>query len=368
MIIQNVSLGSRSYKIHIGHHNLNLVTDILKELNPKQKSVVIITEQNVAELYLDNIKHILLNAKYHVEALILPSGEATKSFTYFEKVTRFCLKNNVERNHAIIALGGGVVGDLTGFVASTIRRGCKFIQIPTTLLSQVDSSVGGKTAINSVEGKNLIGTFYQPSAVIIDIEFLKSLSDRVYRSGYAEVIKYGLLGDKDFFDFLKSNNHLFLERNNDFLIKIIAHSVKMKADIVSRDETEQGERALLNLGHTFGHAYEAETGYSDILHHGEAVAIGMYDAIRFSYLLGLVSEMQVKEVQELLLQAGFNLNIHHFISDFSIQNIIQHIMQDKKVVDNNMTFILLKNIGIAFIDKNIDKNSLIEYFNSNKKL
>jgi 3-dehydroquinate synthase len=361
MIIQNVALGNRGYDIFIGNQIINSITDILHTLNPNQKSVVIITETNVADLYLKMLNDVLIEKGYEIHSLVLPSGESTKSLLFFEQVMRFCLQHNVERNHALIAFGGGVIGDLTGFVASTLRRGCRFIQIPTTLLSQVDSSVGGKTAINSLEGKNLIGTFYQPSAVIIDIQFLKSLSNRVYRSGYAEVIKYGLLGDKQFFDYLRHHNDLFLVRDTHFLMNIIAHCVKMKADIVSRDETEQGERALLNLGHTFGHAYEAETGYSDILHHGEAVAIGMVDAAEFSYRLNYLSLSDVSMVKKFLVEVGFNITIKDYASHISAEIILKHMMQDKKVSNNQMTLILLNNIGHAFINKNTDIQVLSDY-------
>ncbi len=361
MIIKNVALGNRGYDIFIGNQIINTVTDILHTLNPNQKSVVIITETNVADLYLKMLNDILIEKGYEIHSLVLPSGESTKSLPFFEQVMRFCLQHNVERNHALIAFGGGVIGDLTGFVASTLRRGCQFIQIPTTLLSQVDSSVGGKTAINSPEGKNLIGTFYQPSAVIIDIQFLKSLSNRVYRSGYAEVIKYGLLGDKAFFDYLSQHTHLFLSRDTHFLMNIIAHCVQMKADIVIRDETEQGERALLNLGHTFGHAYEAETGYSDILHHGEAVAIGMVDAAEFSYRLNYLSLSDVSTVKKFLVEVGFNITIKDYAPHISAEIILKHMMQDKKVSNNQMTLILLNNIGQAFISKNTNIQILNDY-------
>jgi 3-dehydroquinate synthase len=364
MLTHTVALGDRSYPIHIGDNILGFITDILKNLNPKQKSVVVITEKNVSDLYLGVLNNILIQADYTVHSLILPSGEGTKSFTFFETIARFCLQHHVERNHAIIAFGGGVIGDLTGFVASTVRRGCRFIQIPTTLLSQVDSSVGGKTAINTHEGKNLIGTFYQPSAVLIDSHFLKTLPQRVYRSGYAEVIKYGVLGDKDFFDYLKNNNDLFLKQDTDFLIRIISHCVRMKADIVMRDETEQGERALLNLGHTFGHAYEAQTRYSDTLHHGEAIAIGMLNAAEFSSLLKIIPSEEVVCLKECLLNAGFEIDILKIIPDFSSDMIIKHMMQDKKVSNNKMTLILLEKIGKAYIDKNINLNMLSEYFNN----
>jgi 3-dehydroquinate synthase len=361
MLIQQVSLNERSYNIYIGQNIISQITDILQNLNHQQKSVVIITENNVASLYIDLLTDRLKQDGYQTHILILPSGEATKSLHYFEKITNFCLEHNVERQHAIIAFGGGVIGDLTGFVASILRRGCRFIQIPTTLLSQVDSSVGGKTAINCGYGKNLIGTFYQPSAVLIDIHFLYSLTDRIYRSGYAEVLKYGLLGDLDFFEYLAQNNGLFLEKNADFLIKIIAHCVKMKAEIVSRDETEQGERALLNLGHTFGHAYEAETHYSDILYHGEAVAIGMLHAAEFSNFLNYLSLDEVNRLKQVLIEAGFNLNIKDYIKSFNSDVIINHMMQDKKVVNNTLTLILYNALGNTFIDKSINKDLLKSY-------
>lgn len=369
MLTQFLELdNNRSYPIHIGHDILNFVTDILKNLNPKQKSVVIVTEKNVADLYLKALTDILTAADYTVYPLVLPSGESTKSFANLETVVRFCLSHHVERNHAIIAFGGGVIGDLTGFAASTVRRGCRFIQIPTTLLSQVDSSVGGKTAINTPEGKNLVGAFYQPSAVLIDSSFLKTLPPRVYRAGYAEVIKYGLLGDAEFFDYLKNNNDLFLNQDKDFLIKIIAHCVRMKADIVMRDETEQGERALLNLGHTFGHAYEAETDFSERLHHGEAVAIGMLNAAEFSASLNLMPAGQVGVIRACLLNAGFELNISVFIPNFASDVILKHIMQDKKVSNNQVTLILLHKIGQAFVDKNSDVGALLNYLETLTKL
>lgn len=363
MQIQHFPLGARAYDIYIGRHILKMAAEILGQLNPSQKSVVIITEQIVADLYLSEMIEILSAQNYQVHPLILPVGEGTKSLHYFEQAMNFCLNKNVARNHAIIALGGGVIGDLTGFVAATLRRGCRFIQIPTTLLSQVDSSVGGKTAINSAYGKNLIGAFYQPSAVIIDTQFINSLPERVYRSGYAEVIKYGILGDKAFFEFLKHNVDLYKTRNQEFLTKVIAHSVKMKADIVCQDETEQSLRALLNLGHTFAHAYEAETGYSDTLYHGEAVAIGMYDASAFSVQLGYLTQSECNDIKTVLLAAEFNLNICDYIPNFSTEKIIHHMQQDKKVLNDQMVFILLKNIGNAYIDKNISKYKLIEYLN-----
>lgn len=361
VLTQTVPLRERAYDIHIGYDILNNITDILNKLNPNQKSVVIVTEQTVADLYLKKLIEILSNTGLIIHPLILPSGEQTKSFIYFEKTARFCLEHSVERNHAIIALGGGVIGDLTGFVASTIRRGCRFIQIPTTLLAQVDSSVGGKTAINCPEGKNLIGAFYQPSTVIIDTSFIETLPDRVYRSGYAEVIKYGILGDKNFFDFLKYNKALYQSKDQEYLQKIIAHSVKMKSDIVTEDETEQGKRALLNLGHTFAHAYEAETGYSDILYHGEAVAIGMLHAAEFSSMLGYLDTHSVLEIKSILIDAGFNLNIHEFIPNFSVDKIMTLMQQDKKVINDQMVFILLNNIGDSFINKSIPISKTKEY-------
>jgi len=365
MLTQNVALGSRSYDVLIGHNILDQLVGVLKNLNAEQRSVTIITEDTVANLYLEKIKSLLESTDYQVNILILPAGESTKSLENYERCMHFCLQHNVERNHALIALGGGVIGDLTGFVAATLRRGCRFIQVPTTLLAQVDSSVGGKTAINCQYGKNLIGAFYQPSAVLIDVNFLGTLSKRVYRSGYAEVIKYGLLGDKEFFNYLAQNNDLFLNQDIEFLIKIIAHCVEMKANIVSRDETEKGERALLNLGHTFAHAYEAETGYSDTLHHGEAVALGMLNAAQFSSFQGHLNTNIVDNIENVLFAAGFNLNIIYYISDLNIDNILKHMMQDKKVSNYRLSLILLKDIGHSFIQPDSCIKELREFFTLN---
>lgn len=364
MITHIVPLDERSYPIYIGENTVHDLPKVINDLNPKQKNIIVITEHNVATLYADTIKAILENSEYSVDIFILPAGEETKSFENYIKVMNFCLEKNTDRNHILIAFGGGVIGDLVGFIASTLKRGCRFIQIPTTLLSQVDSSVGGKTAINSPHGKNLIGTFYQPSSVIIDINFIASLPQRVYLSGYAEVIKYGLLGDKDFFDYLVASHELMKKRDKQFLLKIISHSVKMKSDIVSRDETEQGERALLNLGHTFGHAYEAETGYSDILYHGEAVAIGMFEASRFSWKKGHLSEKEYLKIKEFLSLSGFSLDIQAYIPDYNPEAIIAHMMHDKKASNNEVKLILLKAIGAAFIEIN-KYHYILEYLNKN---
>lgn len=363
MNIVHVPLGGRAYDIKIGSGVIHNLAEELHKLAPKQKNIVIITEENVAKIHLAKIENILKDADFEVHVLILPSGESTKCFSSLEKTVRFALQHHVERSHALIALGGGVIGDLTGFTASMIRRGCKFIQIPTTLLSQVDSSVGGKTAINTPEGKNLVGAFYQPSLVIIDIDFLKTLPNRDYYAGYAEVVKYGLLGDRYFFSFLKDNQQACDERNTDFLLKIITHSVQMKSNIVCEDEHENGVRALLNLGHTFGHAYEAMGGYSDKLLHGEAIALGMVHAAQYSVQQGTLTQEDAILIKDMIKNASLPTELKEIFSQYTAQEILSLMMQDKKVSDGKLTFILYKAIGEAIIQKDIPVSQMEAFLN-----
>ena len=351
----------RSYRIMIGENALSRAGAVMTDLNPAQKKAVIVTENNVEKLYAESLKQSLTAAGVESAFLTLPLGEETKNFYYLEKVVRFCLQEKVERNHAIIALGGGVIGDLVGFAASTVRRGCRFIQIPTTLLAQTDSSVGGKTAINAPEGKNLIGAFYQPAAVLADTACLQSLPQRDYAAGFAEVIKYALLGDAEFFTFLSRNIAAFHARDPAFLTEIVTKCVQMKADIVARDETERGERALLNLGHTFGHAYEAETGYSHKLLHGEAVAIGCVNAFDYSASHGLCSKEDAVKARDLFSEAGLPVSIKAYIPDFSPDKIVAHMFQDKKTADGKLTFILARKIGEAFIQKDVSAEKIAEF-------
>jgi len=339
-----VELDERSYDIVIGKNSLDFLSQFLAQKS--YSKIFIITDENVAKLHLAKLPKF--------ETIILPAGEQTKSFTNLEKISEEILAKGVDRKSLIIAFGGGVIGDLAGFVASILLRGIDFIQIPTTLLAAVDSSVGGKTAINSKSGKNLIGSFYQPKLVICDLELLKTLPERELRSGYAEVVKYGLIRDKNFFEFLEKNYQKIFTHDEEFLSKIIAHSCEMKAAIVGRDERESGDRMLLNFGHTFGHVFETETGYSNELLHGEAVALGMKMAAEMSQNLGLISKNDFSRIAAHLEDCGFVTNHKKIRKNWNEENLISHLAKDKKNEHQNLTFILLKNIGDAFVSKGIE--------------
>src|SRR3954464_10155733 len=280
-----VGLGDRAYDIHVGGGMLARAGELLR---PLAKGVVpVVTDSHVAKLHLPALTDVLAKAGIESRAIIMAPGEVSKSFAGLERLTGALLDLEIDRKGLVIALGGGVIGDLTGFAAGVLKRGIAFAQVPTTLLAQVDSSVGGKTAINAPQGKNLIGLFHQPRLVIADTGLLATLPRRQVLAGYAEVAKYGALGDAQFFEWLEQNAKLALDGDGAAMVHAVAHSCQMKADIVARDERETGERALLNLGHTFGHALEAATGFSDRLLHGEGVAIGMALAFRLSVQLGL---------------------------------------------------------------------------------
>jgi 3-dehydroquinate synthase len=291
----------------------------------------------------------------------MEAGEPSKSFAGLEKLCTALLTAGVDRGGLIVALGGGVIGDVTGFSAGVVKRGVAFAQIPTTLLAQVDSSVGGKTAINTPQGKNLIGLFHQPSIVIADTDVLKTLPRRELLAGYAEVVKYGALGDRAFFEWLESNGANALAGNSDAISYAVAHSCRMKAEIVSRDEREAGERALLNLGHTFGHALEAATGYSDRLLHGEGVAIGMALAFRLSVKLGLCPGQDSERVVRHLAAVGLPSSIADIPGPRpSAQVLIEHMGHDKKVRDGTINFILLRGIGEAFVTDKVPIDELMK--------
>jgi 3-dehydroquinate synthase len=291
--------------------------------------------------------------------VVMPAGEASKSFTGLERLAGALLDLGVDRGGLIVALGGGVIGDLAGFAAGILKRGVAFAQVPTTLLAQVDSSVGGKTAINAPQGKNLIGLFHQPRIVIADTALLSTLPRRELRAGYAEVVKYGALGDAAFFDWLEANGAKALEGDGPAMAKAVAHSCRMKAAIVARDERESGERALLNLGHTFGHALEAATGFSDRLLHGEGVAIGMALAFRLSVKLGLAPGQDAERFARHLQSVG----LPDAIADIpgprpDAEQLIAHMAHDKKVKDGRLTFILLRGLGRAFVTSEVPTAAL----------
>jgi len=351
--IISVGLGARAYDIHAGTGLLTWAGELLKPLT-NAAILPVVTDEHVAKLHLDTLLNSLSGAGFTGKPIILPPGESSKSFAGLERVTGELLDMGVDRSGLVIALGGGVIGDLTGFAAGVLKRGVAFAQIPTTLLAQVDSSVGGKTAINARQGKNLIGVFHQPRIVIADIALLATLPRRELLAGYAEVVKYGALGDADFFDWLEASAAAALGGDSDALLHAVAQSCRMKAAIVARDERESGERALLNLGHTFGHALEAATGFSDRLLHGEGVAIGMALAFRLSHKLGLCPGQDAERFARHLKAVGLPAAIADIPGARPApEELLGHMAHDKKASDGRLTFILLRGIGRAFITKDV---------------
>jgi len=343
-----VSLGARSYDILIGANLIAQAGDKLRDIlrNPR---VAIVTDENVAAIHLQSLQNALTDAGIEYSALIFPHGEGSKTISVYTDLMNQLLEARIQRDEALIALGGGVIGDLTGFAASTLRRGVDFIQIPTTLLSQVDSSVGGKTGINAPQGKNLIGAFYQPRLVLADISILDSLPRREILAGYAEIVKYGLLGDYGFFEWLEVNGKKVIEGDVAARIYAVEQSVKAKARIVANDERESGVRAFLNLGHTFGHALEAETGYGPRLNHGEAVAIGMIMAAELSARLGHLNRQDCRRIRTHFEDVGLPVSVPLASDmDWTAEKLLAHMRQDKKISNGKITLILLKEIGEAF--------------------
>jgi 3-dehydroquinate synthase len=343
-----VELGERSYDILIGRGLIAAAGTHIPPLLAK-KHVVIITDANVAKLHLEALEHALSHAGVKVDSIIMPAGEATKSFAEVERLTGLLLDMKIERGTTLIALGGGVIGDLTGFVAAITLRGIDFIQVPTTLLAQVDSSVGGKTGINTPHGKNLVGAFYQPRLVLADTATLDTLPRRELLAGYAEVAKYGLIDEPDFFTWLEANGVDVIEGDEAARRHAIAVSCRAKARIVGADERESGARALLNLGHTFGHALEAECGFSNELLHGEGVAIGMLMAFDLSVTLGLCPAEDAARVQRHLASVGLPTAPAAVQGRFwSAERLVEHMGRDKKVKDGRIGFVLARGIGKSF--------------------
>jgi 3-dehydroquinate synthase len=347
-----VELGARAYDVRIGQ---GLLARAGAEIAPllKRRRVAVLTDETVAGLHLDALRAGL--GDIAMTALALPAGEATKGWAQFSRAVDWLLSEKVERRDIVIALGGGVIGDLAGFAAAVLRRGVRFVQIPTTLLAQVDSSVGGKTGINSVHGKNLIGAFHQPALVLADICVLDTLPARDFLSGYGEVVKYGLLGDAAFFDWLERNGPALAHGDAGLRQHAVCRSVEMKARIVERDETEEGDRALLNLGHTFCHALETATGYSDRLLHGEGVAIGCALAFELSQRLGLCAQEAPSRVRAHLRAMGMKCDVADIPGALPDADALLALMaQDKKVLDGRLRFILARGIGEAFVAADVD--------------
>ncbi|WP_144751749.1 3-dehydroquinate synthase [Bartonella saheliensis] len=361
-----VKLDKRCYDIIIGP---NLIAQAalqikrsLQKTDFHQTRLAIVTDSNVASLHLETLQTELTKNKIHTVPIIVEAGEQSKSFSTLQSVIDKILAARLERGDCVIAFGGGVIGDLAGFAASIIRRGMNFIQIPTTLLAQIDSSVGGKTGINSPYGKNLIGTFYQPRCVIADTGILDTLPLRQFRAGYAEMIKYGLINQPEFFAWLEKNGQKIFS-NGPVRTEAIVRSCQFKADIVGRDEYETGERALLNLGHTFGHMLETATAYdSNRLIHGEAVAIGMILAHQFSAQLNLTNAALTQRIEAHCKAVGLPTQLKDIPGQLpNAQTLMAFIAQDKKVSQNNLTFILTRGLGQSFIAKNVPPNAVLTF-------
>ncbi|MBL8903571.1 MAG: 3-dehydroquinate synthase [Rhizobiales bacterium] len=365
--IVSVNLGQRTYDIHIGE---NLLQEAGRYIAPllSRPFAAIVTDENVARHHLKALEASLTAAGIVSVAIILPAGEKTKCFTALADLCEQLLAAGVERQDKVIAFGGGVIGDLTGFAAAILRRGVEFIQVPTTLLSQVDSSVGGKTGINSAHGKNLIGAFLQPVMVLADTSLLETLPRRELAAGYAEVAKYGLLGDLSFFEWLEANSEILLRGDAQARAYAIHRSCSAKAAIVAQDETEQGMRALLNLGHTFGHALEKATGYSSRLLHGEGVAIGMVQAFRFSEHLNHCKAGTADRVARHLKAAGLPTHMNEIEGPLPpVSDLVNIMKQDKKAQSGKLTFILARAIGDAFIARSVPESAVADFLKEDLK-
>jgi 3-dehydroquinate synthase len=356
-ITLDVALGERAYEIVIGRDVLNSLGARVAGLRPGARTAIV-TDRTVARHWLEKTEASLTQAGISTSHVVVEEGEGSKSYAGLERVSEALIAARIERNDLVVALGGGVVGDLAGFAAAILRRGVDFVQVPTSLLAQVDSSVGGKTGINSPQGKNLLGAFHQPVLVVADTSVLDTLSPRQFRAGYAEVAKYGVLGDEGFFAWLEAN-HGDLFKGGAGREYAIATSCRAKAAIVARDERETGDRALLNLGHTFGHALEAATGFSDRLFHGEGVAIGMVLAAQLSAQLGMIAQVDAARIERHLAEVGLPTHLKD-IAGFAQEGLADAdalmalMAQDKKVRRGRLTFILLEAIGRAVISADVE--------------
>lgn len=361
-----VKTGSKAYDIIVHPGMLNRFPDSLRDVL-RGRQAVIITDANVSAI--QNSLLDTLSNEGQIPIITLPAGEPTKSWNCLADLLDQLLDLGIERGDTLIAVGGGVIGDLVGFAASILKRGCRFVQVPTTLLAQVDSSVGGKTAINVAAGKNLIGSFYQPELVLIDPKVLSTLGPREMRAGFAEVIKYGLIDDPAFFSWCCDNGAALLSGNIDALTYAISHSVAAKARIVSADEREtQDVRALLNLGHTFGHALEAETGFSERLLHGEAVAAGMALAFQFSALHGIAPKEDAEQVAALLKSLDMPHGLASAGVDASGETLVDHMRHDKKMDGGTLPFILARGIGHSYVDKVVKLEEVVTFLNAERGL
>lgn len=349
-----VDLGARSYDIEIGAGQLAEAGKLISPFMSRSR-VFVVTDETVAGLHLEQLEASLQRVGLDAKVFSIKAGESSKSFANLERILHWLLEAGAGRDDVLIAFGGGVVGDLTGFVASVMKRGMSLIQVPTTLLAQVDSSVGGKTAINTAQGKNLVGTFYQPKLVIADTDILKTLPEREVRAGYAEIVKYGLIDDEPFFSHLEQAGDQVMALQADAIADAVARSCEAKARIVAQDEREGGVRALLNLGHTFGHAFEAANKYGPELLHGEAVGVGMALALRYSARQGLMSHDDARRANTVIGVSGLRTRIQELDGGpYRASELVSHMKQDKKVRGNRVPLILARGIGRSFIHPEAD--------------
>ncbi len=358
MDVVTVDLPGRAYEVRIGP---GLLAEAGRHLGPllARPRVAVVTEETVARLHWPSLRHALAAEGIEAEALALPPGEGTKGWAGLSRAVEWLLERKVERRDLVVALGGGVVGDLAGFAAAILRRGVRFVQVPTTLLAQVDSSVGGKTGINAPQGKNLVGAFHQPSLVLADTAILATLPRRDFLAGYGEVAKYGMLGDAAFFEWLEARGPGLASSPGD-LLQAVTRSVEMKARIVERDETEEGERALLNLGHTFAHALEAATGFGDRLLHGEAVAVGCALAFDLSARLGLCPQEEPSRVRAHLAAMGMRARLGDVPGGLPpAEELVRLMGQDKKAVGGRLRFVLARRIGEAFVTGDVPAEAVL---------
>ena len=354
-----VALGKRSYDVVVGDRLLPEAGTYIKTVC-KSDFVIIVSDENTARFYLHRLTNALEEAHIRYRSVLVRPGESTKSLRGFSDLIEKILEHKPDRATMLIALGGGVVGDITGFAASVLLRGVPFVQIPTTLLAQVDSSVGGKTGINSARGKNLIGTFHQPSLVLCDASTLATLPERELRAGYAEIVKYALINNRRLFEWLETNGRGLLKRDAALLSHAVIRSCTAKSKIVAADERESGVRALLNFGHTFAHALEAETGYTHQLLHGEAVAIGMIMAFDLSVRARLCRASEMTRVKKHFKKLGLHTSLLDIRKHWDANRLMQHFSQDKKAKGDTLTFILTRGIGKAFIAEDVEKSLVMQ--------
>jgi 3-dehydroquinate synthase len=366
MVLIPVTLGTRSYDIIVSD---GAIDEAAHHLQPyaRGKRLVVVTDEQVAAVQLARLEQALSRGGIATQSIILPPGEATKSWEQLARLIDRLIQLGIERSDHVVALGGGVIGDLVGFAAAILKRGCGFVQVPTTLLAQVDSSVGGKTAINSAAGKNLVGAFHQPALVLIDPTVLDTLDPREMRAGYAEVVKYGLIDDPAFFGWCETDGAALMAGDPDARAHAITTSVRAKAAIVADDEREtSGRRALLNLGHTFGHALEAETGFSDRLLHGEAVAAGMALAFRYSVRRGLCAAEDAARVTGHLRAVGLPHDLASAGVDAPGERLVGHMLHDKKMSGGTLPFLLARGIGRTFLARDVELGDVVAFLDAER--